>query len=328
VEKARHRDGYTEMLAYIYCFGLALAYVAALYLFVPKKVRKLSRDHARHIKFRVFASLVVTSGAVLSYPIFFCAKADDSSSATFAVADVMLSVRHSLGPLAHTIVLYLGPIVAWILIVSDEREAALARSQARGINKPPASFLKVLFRRSFRPTLLTFINPITPEERWKSIRNLIVAPWTEELVFRGCMMSALLGSGMSPMKAALVSPLFFGVAHAHHAWTRVSRGERLQPVLFATAFQLAYTSLFGAYAAHAFYRSGSVTAVTLSHAYCNFMGLPDFNFVQPQHPMYRYRRLLLASFMAGVFGFKWGFSSDRFLPLPAVLASAVYGDRL
>jgi membrane protease YdiL (CAAX protease family) len=330
LEKARHRDGYTQQLACLYCFSLSIVYVAALYLFVPKRVRKLNRDHARHIKFRVFASLLVSTAAVVSYPLLFCAKADENSEATFSVTDVMLAVdlRHSLGPLVHTIVLYLGPIVEWLLYVSDEREAAIARGQARGVIKPPASFWKVLFRLTFRPTLLTFINPISPEERWKSIRNLIVAPWTEELVFRGCMMSALIGSGMSPIKSVLVSPLFFGVAHAHHAWMRVSNGERLRPVLFATAFQLAYTSLFGAYAAFAFYRSGSVMAVTLSHVYCNLMGLPDFNFVQPHHPMYRYRSILLASFVVGVFGFKWGFSTDLFLPHPPVLATAVHGGRL
>ena len=330
LEKARHRDGYSQQLACLYCFSLSVAYVAAMYLLVPKRVRKLNRNHARHIKFRVLASLVVSTAAMVSYPWLFCAKADDKSGATFSVSDIMLTVdiRRSLGPLAHTIVLYLGPIVEWLLYVSDEREAAIARGQARGVVKPPASFVKVLFRLTFRPTLLTFINPVSPEERWISIRNLIVAPWTEELVFRGCMMSALIGSGMSPVKAGLISPLFFGVAHAHHAWTRVSNGERLPPVLVATAFQLAYTSLFGAYAAFAFYRSGSVTAVTLSHVYCNLMGLPDFNFVQPHHPMYRYRSILLASFVVGVFGFKWGFSSDRFLPFPPVLATAVHGGRL
>jgi len=242
--------------------------------------------------------------------------------------EIMFSFHaHCLGPLILSIVLYLGPIVASLLYTWDEREAAIARVQARGVKKSPAPFLKVLFRTTILPVLLTFINPIAPEERWKSIRNLIVAPWTEELVFRGCMMSALLGSGMSPVKASLVCPLFFGVAHAHHAWTRLSNGERLPPVLFATVFQLAYTSLFGAYAAFAFYRTGSVTAVTLSHAYCNFMGLPDFNFVEPHHPMYRYRLILLASFVTGVFGFKWGCSGDKFLPYPAVLGAAVQGGR-
>lgn len=325
-EKARHREEYTQNLACLYCFALASVYVSALYLLVPKKVRKLNRDHARHIRFRVLASLVVSFGAVVSYPMMFCAKADDGPTSTFAITDVMFGVKHCLGPLAHTAVLYLGPIVASFLYIYDEREAAVARGQARGVSKPPASLPKVVFRRTIRPTLSSFLDPVTPHERWKSIRNLIVAPWTEEIVFRGCMMSALLGSGMSPVRAALVSPLFFGVAHAHHAWTKVSMGERLPQVLLVTVFQLAYTSLFGAYASYAFYRSGSVTAVSLSHAFCNLMGLPDFNFVQPEHPMYRHRHILLLSFVAGVFGFKWGFSSDRLLPQPALLPTALHPD--
>lgn len=328
LEEARHRSEYTQILASLYCFTLAVTYVAALYLLVPKKVRKLSRDHAQHIKYRVIASLIASIGAILSYPILFCAKADDSATATFSTLHVMFSTKHSLGCLIHTIILYLGPIVAGLLYVFDEREAALTRARSRGEKKPEASFPKVVFRRTILPTLLSFINPIKPEDRWTSIRNFLVAPWTEEIVFRGCMLSALLGSGMSPAKVVMISPLFFGVAHAHHAWTRLSNGERIQSVLFVTAFQFTYTSLFGAYAAYATFRTGSVFGPFLSHAYCNFMGLPDFNFIYPRHPMYPHRKILLAAFFVGVFGFKWGFSSDRLLPKPAVLPTLIHGDSL
>lgn len=318
-----HRSNYSRFFAILYCLALASAYVGALYILVPSKVRKLDRDHFRHIQYRIFASLFVSAGAVASYPFLFCASIApvDESTNTFSLSDHVFRprLRSVVGVLTHTMILYFGSILAGFLQVSDYRNAARARGQKTG-TLPEESF-----RRMINPTLQPFVNPSSPEERWILIRNLIVAPWTEEVVFRGCIVPALLGSGMSPLRVALVSPFCFGVAHVHHAMTRLSKGERLQPVILMTAFQFVYTSLFGSYAAYAFVRTGSVPAVALSHAFCNWMGLPDFNFVQPTHPMYPHRRVLLAAFVFGVFGFKWGFSSGLLLPLPSQLPAAVHG---
>ena len=316
--RCNHRSNYRQILALMYCLALASVYVGALYVLVPSKVRKLDRDHSRHIQYRAFASLLVSVGAIASYPVFFC-KSNDDGSSIFALSDFVFlpRLRSIVGVLIHTMILYFGCIVSGFLRVSELRKVALARGQKQG------SLPQEIFQRSIQPTLLSFFNPSSSSELWISIRNLIVAPWTEEVVFRGCMVPALLGSGMSPLRVSLISPLCFGVAHVHHAMTRLSKGEPLQQVILVTAFQFVYTSLFGSYAAYAFVRTGSVPAVTMSHAFCNWMGLPDFNFVQPRHPMYPYRKVLLASFVFGVFGFKWGFSSGLLLPLPAQLPATL-----
>lgn len=47
------------------------------------------------------------------------------------------------------------------------------------------------------------------------LRNYIVAPVTEEFVFRGCMVP-LLRDQFSPISTVLLTPVFFGVAHFHH----------------------------------------------------------------------------------------------------------------
>lgn len=323
-ERCQHRYGYTERLAMLYCVALACAYVAALYLLVPGSVRKLDRDHARHIRFRCLASVVISIAAVTSYSFFFCRASNDDKLATFSMAEVLFQLKFSVEVLAHTIVLYTGSIVASLFGVWEEQKLSMARKK----NKKRRSYPRKVFRRLIRPTILSFLNPITPEERWKSIRNLIIAPWTEEVVFRGCMVPVLLGSGMSPLRVTLLSPLFFGVAHAHHAMTRLAKGERAQVVLIMTIFQFIYTSLFGSYATYAFIRTGSVMAVTLSHAYCNWMGLPDFRFVQPHHPLYYHRMTLFIAYLCGVFAFKWGFSSSWFLPYPPQLPAFVGGVHL
>ncbi|KAL4593591.1 CAAX prenyl protease 2 [Arapaima gigas] len=47
------------------------------------------------------------------------------------------------------------------------------------------------------------------------LRNQVVAPLTEELVFRACMLPMLVPC-TGPTAAVFICPLFFGVAHFHH----------------------------------------------------------------------------------------------------------------
>lgn len=58
--------------------------------------------------------------------------------------------------------------------------------------------------------------------------------------------------------------------------------------LFA-GFQFSYTTLFGAYSAYLFLRTGHFVAPFLAHAFCNHMGFPDFsevfNMQEPQRTL-------------------------------------------
>lgn len=47
------------------------------------------------------------------------------------------------------------------------------------------------------------------------IRNYVVAPLSEELVFRACMLVLIIHC-TRPMTAVFVCPIFFGAAHLHH----------------------------------------------------------------------------------------------------------------
>jgi len=73
-----------------------------------------------------------------------------------------------------------------------------------------------------------------------------------------------------------LSPVIFGLAHFHHFYEfRLTHAH--VPVTAAVArsvLQLAYTTLFGAYATFLFLRTGSLLAICLVHAFCNCMGLP------------------------------------------------------
>jgi prenyl protein peptidase len=325
-ESCQHRQ-IEQKVAILYCTFLALAYVGALYVLVPIKIRKLHRDDHRQIQFRSMTSVFVCLVALGTYPYLFCQRQlaeeqdDDQKSsttaATFSLQHILFQTTFLPSVWAHTMTLYVGPIMASLLRVH------LVRIHDISLGKTVGNYPSELFRQLLLPDLHSFLTPDSKDEFWKNMRNFIVAPWTEEVVFRACMVPPLLASGMTVHQVTLVAPLFFGIAHIHHAVTRLSQGERLSSVFFITLFQFLYTSLFGSYAAYAFIRTGSVLAVTVSHVYCNWMGLPDLSFVQIRHPMYQFRIVLLASYLIGVFAFKWYLKSDQLLPLPSELPQMI-----
>jgi len=167
--------------------------------------------------------------------------------------------------------------------------------------------------------LIRFVRCADESERWGKIRDVLVAPAAEEIVFRGCMVSPWLESDARsrprPSAVAWIVPLFFGAAHLHHAIAKLHEGRhRTKHVIVGTAFQFAYTSLFGAYAAHALMRTGSVPAVVLCHSFCNCMGLPDLGFWRKSGTTsalscaHRYRYVIAGAYAIGIAIFASGFS--------------------
>ncbi|CAH8507263.1 unnamed protein product [Dicrocoelium dendriticum] len=111
---------------------------------------------------------------------------------------------------------------------------------------------------------------------WVSVRNLIVAPAAEELIFRACILYHLLPLYTSCWSLCVVSPLFFSIAHFHHMLEHIHDGERVLHAFLKTLFQVAYTTIFGAYSAFLLLRTGSIFSAIVAHALCNLMSLPDF----------------------------------------------------
>ncbi|KWU41772.1 Abi-domain-containing protein, partial [Rhodotorula sp. JG-1b] len=113
---------------------------------------------------------------------------------------------------------------------------------------------------------------------WRGLRTYILGPLTEEITFRSCIMAVSALGGWSPVKLVFLTPLWFGIAHVHHAWeTYVAGGRTRQALMRGTlqsTFQFAYTTIFGWYAAFLFLRTGSIVPPFLAHVFCNIMGIP------------------------------------------------------
>ncbi|XP_022061919.2 CAAX prenyl protease 2-like [Acanthochromis polyacanthus] len=128
------------------------------------------------------------------------------------------------------------------------------------------------------------------------LRNQVVAPVTEELVFRGAMLPMLVPC-TGPTAAIFVAPLFFGVAHFHHIIEQRRLGkDSMSVILLVAGMQFLYTTLFGAFTAFIFMRTGHVVGPVLCHSFCNSQGLPDVTSAL-QHPQ---RPALLFSYLMGI----------------------------
>ncbi|MBA0809478.1 hypothetical protein Gohar_025127 [Gossypium harknessii] len=129
-------------------------------------------------------------------------------------------------------------------------------------------------------------------------RNFIVAPVTEELVFRACMIPLLLCGGFKAYNAIFLCPTFFSLAHLNHMMEIYSRHNySLLKASLVVGLQLGYTVVFGSYASFLFIRTGNIVAPLVAHAFCNYMGLPVL-FVHG-------KGLVSIAFVAGMVSFVW-----------------------
>jgi prenyl protein peptidase len=139
--------------------------------------------------------------------------------------------------------------------------------------------------------------------RLQTLRDLVFAPLFEEIVFRGCVCTLLLGSGWSFGVVVLCSPLLFGLAHMHHVLYKVRVLHMpLKRALLQLMGVLAYTSLFGMFASFCYLRTGHLIAAILPHMFCNMMGAPtDLGWWHDKSDaLHGIRWFLLGAFFAGI----------------------------
>ncbi|XP_035679008.1 CAAX prenyl protease 2-like isoform X1 [Branchiostoma floridae] len=230
------------------CFLLAVAYVGSLYAWKSD----LPRDHPATVKRRFVGVLLVT----LLAPLYLWLISKDSADPQGPHLLQWLGLQTegfllaSTLPLLLTMLLFLGPIA---MCLTD------------GTCYSPITRGMMYIKYRYRDVL------------W--LRNFIVvcaAPFTEEFVFRACMLPLLIPC-LGPGLAVVVCPLFFGVAHIHHVFERLKTGDQSVKVIWMlTMFQFSYTTVFGAYTAFLFVRTGHLIGPYFCHAFCNEMGFPNF----------------------------------------------------
>jgi len=135
-----------------------------------------------------------------------------------------------------------------------------------------------------------------------SVRNYIAGPITEEILFRACVLNLHHASGSTKAALVFATPLYFGVAHLHHAWETYVKGSRTRKALIGgilqSTFQFVYTSLFGWYANFIFLRTNSILAPILCHSFCNMLGFPNPAAAIEEHP--KRKVPIIAAYLAGI----------------------------
>lgn len=146
----------------------------------------------------------------------------------------------------------------------------------------------------------TLLSIIYPPWNLMSLRNLIVAPLTEELCFRSGLISYLLMQGTSSRDCILISPFLFALAHFHHVFDNVRyKGIGVRRALVLSLFQMSYTTIFGWLAAFLLIRTGHFMAPLTAHIFCNRMGVPNF-WMMMSHPN---RKMLILSLITSIITF-------------------------
>jgi len=237
-------------------FLLGVSYVASLYVWRSN----LDRDHPDTIKRRFVSAAFMT----LVSPVFVWKFGATSLLEKYSLAELIGLrttglLQASILPLLLTMILFLGPTAMLLL---DERFRVFC--------------VPMFWKQSLQD--------------WIWWRNHVVAPFSEEFTFRACMVPVLLGY-YSHFWAIIISPLFFGVAHFHHMVERIRKGHDILSSFLISMFQFTYTTIFGMYSAYLFVRTGHFAAPFIVHAYCNFMGFPDFGEVINSEPK---KRLVLS----------------------------------
>jgi len=257
------------MLPLIAASSLAFIYVGSLYIWKSDQ----DRDSPYTIR-RRFLSAFCT---VCISP--FVVKAFGSprllSEWPFAAVIGLRSdalLRATLWPLLLTMVLFAGPVA---VMMSSGNDVLRFRSK--------------LYNWQYYAT------------NWIFWRNYIVAPFTEEFTFRACMLPILLDR-YSTKSVVLFSPMLFGIAHFHHMIERVKSGQSFRSAFLISSFQFTYTTIFGIYSAFLFVQTGHLAACVIVHAFCNFMGFPDFGEVVHQQQLSR-KAIYSAVYVVGLVSF-------------------------
>lgn len=253
--------------------AISSSYVLGIHVFGRKG---LSRDDPRVIKSRMVGCTIGTAGAV--YLFKYLMGHNDPDPTTLLP---LLGIRKSglvpaiVNTIGLTGTLFAGPILQSIIELLSGNNTAIEN-------------------------LLT-------EENGKllAFRAYVMAPVTEELVFRACLVP-LMRPFFTDAGLTAAVPLFFGFAHAHHLLEKIFiLRQDFTSAIIQTVVQLTYTTIFGALSTFMYLKTAQLPAVIAMHTLCNIMGLPDFMGVYMMRS--RFKKILVElAYLAGMIGFFYG----------------------
>lgn len=265
-----------------YSFVLTAGYVGILYLRASTRPSKnTKRDDPKVVTQRLKSVLVFTTLAVFVfvpsvlvfegvYDSFVYASATlrifwgwrvNSSNFDDILEMILRLIWDTSKALLLTAMLFSGPLMDYLYFERQEQMYKL------GIGNNPGYATPSIVLNEVKKQVSTVFG----------LRNYIIGPLSEEFVFRAGVLALHLASNVSLNYMIFVTPLYFGVAHIHHAYEMLLEGRyKLQTIVFIVIFQLCYTTVFGWFVSFLFLRLGSVWPPFVVHVFCNSLGPPSF----------------------------------------------------
>ncbi|CAH9078993.1 unnamed protein product [Cuscuta epithymum] len=279
---ASSTTGVSKWTAVLACTTMALSYVAVLY--APTMILRLPPANS-------FKSFMVRR--------FICAAV--STVASLIACSIILPIRWNASnllqafgiradhiwqavayPLSLTALMYVGSLTKGLLLL-------------RSCNDNDGRRVLSVYIKTIPKMLINSVFSIASNvSAW---RNYFVAPLTEELVFRACMIPLLSCGGFNMYTVVFLCPIFFSLAHLNHLLEYAQQRGSMLKAFMVAGFQLGYTVIFGSYASFLYVRTGHLVAPLVAHIFCNYMGLPAIN--SPQSGT------ITLAFLAGLLGFYW-----------------------
>lgn len=113
------------------------------------------------------------------------------------------------------------------------------------------------------------------------IRNFLFGPITEEITYTSFLIISMMITvpGISFKKLVFLPPLYFGLAHLHHAHSKLQSGlYTKKSIIISTLFQFFYTFWFGSLTDYIFLKTGgNLYACIFLHSWCNYNAFPPLS---------------------------------------------------
>ncbi|KNA22254.1 hypothetical protein SOVF_035730, partial [Spinacia oleracea] len=253
----------SKSMAVIACVAMTLLYVAVLY--APTLIfRRPPPTSYKQFMIRRFVC-AASSSILCVFISSFLLLPVQSWKITYLLNLYGIQTDHVwhavVFPFSLTSIVYAGSMVLKCLLLLD----SWIEDGSQGI---PFNCVHNVFRK-------IYCGSISVASNIGAWRNLVVAPITEELVFRACMIPLLLCGGFKVQAVIFLCSAFFSLAHLNHLLEFYFRkNNSLLKTSIALGTQLAYTMIFGSYASFLFIRTGHLVAPLVAHIVCNYMGLP------------------------------------------------------
>ncbi|PNT30473.1 hypothetical protein POPTR_006G083300v4 [Populus trichocarpa] len=256
--------GLSKPVAVIACATMAFLYVAILY--APTLILRLPAPSSlKEFMIRRFICATISSFMSLVFCAILLPLRRREATYLFRVYGIRLDHlwQAVVFPLSLTCLMYAGSLVFKSLLLVDSWKEHMHQGEGISLN-----CIKDILQNFLAGLSSTASNVLA----W---RNYVVAPLTEELVFRACMIPLLLCGGFEIYVVILLCPILFSLAHLNH-WMEIygRQNYSLLKAFMVVGLQLGYTVIFGSYASFLFIRTGHLVAPLVAHIFCNFMGLP------------------------------------------------------